>query len=467
MREKWQKIDDLFHPKSVAIVGASPNPLARGYDYIRGFMEFGFEGDIFPINPKVDEILGLKVYPSIKDVPKTVDYVITCIPAPSVPQLVEECATKGVKVIQLFTAGFSETGEEEGVKLEEELVQRAHRAGIRVIGPNCMGVHYPKAGLALAWLPFAKGSGPVGAISQSGGHSVLLLSSGYLRGIRFSKVISFGNACDLNETDFLEYLTFDPETEIIAIYIEGVKDGQRFINALKRAVTAKPVIITKGGRTTAGTRAVSSHTGALAGKVEMWHALFKQLKVIQVDSIDEMIDSILPFIYFPPLKGRNVGIIGVGGGASVLAADECEREGLYVPPLAPEVRGRLREFTPVAGTSIANPIDTIEVFNPDNFKRTLELVGGWDEIHLLFCQLVIDPWRGEELINNLADCFIAVKKVIDKPVAAILQPVATPKGLQLLYTIQRKLIEAGIPVYPSFARAAKAVNNFLSYNLRG
>jgi acyl-CoA synthetase (NDP forming) len=180
-----------------------------------------------------------------------------------------------------------------------------------------------------------------------------------------------------------------------------------------------------------------------------------------------MIDSILPFIYFPPLKGRNVGIIGVGGGASVLAADECEREGLYVPPLAPEVRGRLREFTPVAGTSIANPIDTIEVFNPDNFKRTLELVGGWDEIHLLFCQLVIDPWRGEELINNLADCFIAVKKVIDKPVAAILQPVATPKGLQLLYTIQRKLIEAGIPVYPSFARAAKAVNNFLSYNLRG
>jgi acyl-CoA synthetase (NDP forming) len=463
------KLDNLLHPSSIAIIGASADPTSKGYDYLKGIMEFDFGGELYPVNPKGGEILGLKAYPSVKDIPGTIDYVISCIPAQPTIELIEDCAIKGAKVLQLFAAGFSETGEEEGRKLEEELVQKAQKRGIRVIGPNCIGVHYPKGGLAFARAKFSKRSGPVGCLVQSGGHAWTLVSNGSLRGISFSKVISFGNACDLNESDFLECLANDPETEVITAYVEGIKNGPRFINAAKKAAQAKPVIMFKGGRTEAGRRATVSHTGALAGQDLIWDALFHQARVIRVYSLDELIDTVLPFIYFPEIKSPNVGIVGAGGGASVQAADECESKGLLVPPLPPELRHRLKEFTPLVGSSLGNPVDTVEIWNPQHFIRTLELVATWDGIDLLIAHAVIEiaaQWQGQSVLDGIIDALLTTAKGLSKPMAVVLQSFGTPRGLNMLYSIQKRFVQAGIPVYPTVARAANAMSKFIEYHNR-
>ena len=254
-------------------------------------VRYEFEGRLYPVNPKVDEILGLKAYPNVRDIPGPVDHVICSIPAPLVPQLIEDCVAKGVKVVHMFTAGFSETGEEEGVRLEAKILQIAKRGGIRLIGPNCMGIYCPSSHISFDEA-FPKESGVVGFFSQSGANASELAHMGALRGIHFSKVVSYGNALDLNEVELLEYFIQDPETEIIAAYIEGVKDGQRFVRLLREAAQVKPTIVLKGGRTQSGTGAVASHTGSLAGEDEVFDALCRQMGAIRVYSLEELADVI-------------------------------------------------------------------------------------------------------------------------------------------------------------------------------
>jgi len=466
---KIHYLEELIHPRSVAIVGASANPTAKAYDYLKGMIEFDFPGSLYPINPKASEILGLKAFPSVRDVPGTIDYAISCIPAEAAPQLVEDCASKGAKVLQLYTAGFSETGAEEGRRLEEELVRRARRNGMRIIGPNCIGVHYPEGRLAFGRAKFSLDSGEVGCLVQSGGHAWTLLSQGSLRGIRFSKVFSFGNASDLNESDFLEYLAEDPKTRVITAYIEGVKSGQRFLEAIAKAAAAKPVIIVKGGKTEAGMRAVASHTGSLAGSDLIWDTILRQTGAIRVYNIDELIDTILPFVYFPPMKGHNVGIVGGGGGASVQAADDCETKGLIVPHLAPEIRQRLEEFTPLAGSSLRNPVDAVEIWSAQNFLHILEIIAAWDKIDFLLAHAIIEltaQWKGKSVLEGMIDSLLATKGRLTKPMAVILQSFGTPKGLAMLYDIQKRFVEARIPVYPTTARAANAISKFVAYHNR-
>ena len=459
----------MIHPRSIAIVGASANPVAKGYDYLKGLMEFGFTGNIYPVNPKETEILGLKAFPNVRDIPITIDYAISCIPAEATLQLVEDCASKGAKVLQLYTAGFSETGEDEGRMLEEELVRRAHRNAMRVIGPNCIGVHYPKGGLAFGRARFSHKSGVVGCLVQSGGHAWALVSQGALRGIHFSKIFSFGNASDLDESDFMEYLAEDPETRVIAAYVEGVKNGQRFLEAITKATTVKPVIMLKGGRTEAGLRAVASHTGSLAGSDLIWDAMIRQTGAIRVCDIDELIDTILPFLYFPPVKGRNVAIVGVGGGASVQAADDCETKGLTVPPLSPEVRGRLKEFTQLAGSSLRNPVDTVGMWSSQHFLHTLEILAAWDKIDFLLAHATIEltaQWRGLSVLEGVVNSLLAIRERDIKPTTVILQSFGTAKGLATLHDIQKRFVEAKIPLYPTIARAAGAISKFVAYNNR-
>ena len=462
-------LDTLIHPNSIAIVGASANPAAKGYDYLKGMLEFESAVKIYPVNPKASELLGVKSYANIKDIPGNVDYAVCCIPADLSIELIKDCATKGVKVLQLYTSGFSETGEEEGVKLEQELVRCARESGIRIIGPNCIGVHYPKAGLAFARSRFSLQSGTVSGLIQSGGHAWALVSKGFLSGIRFSKVISFGNACDIDESDLLDYLADDTETTIIASYIEGVKDGRRFANVIKKAAKTKPVIIFKGGRTEAGGRAVASHTGALAGSDIVWDALFRQTRAIRVYSLDEMIDTILPFIYFPKVTGRNIGIVGIGGGASVQITDDCGSRGLAVPPLPPGIREKLKEFTPIAGSGLQNPVDTAEIWNPQNFMRTLGLVASWDKIDVLLAHALIEmtaQWQGQSVLQGIVDSILSSGKTIGKPMAVILQSYGTSTGMAVLHEVRKNFIKAGVPVYPTFAQAANAISKFIEYNNR-
>ena len=308
-------IESLFHPRSIAVMGVSTDATRwnAGQRFVKALLESGFTGTVYPVNLDGNEIFGLKVYHSLREIPGAVDYVISAIPAENTLQLIADCGDKGVKAVHMFTAGFSETGERALGDLELAVASLARQRGVRIIGPNCMGLYCAKSGLSFR-TNFPRQSGPVGFISQSGGNTTYGVLEAAVRGVYFSKVVSYGNACDLNETDFLEYLTGDPETKIIAAYIEGVVDGRNFIEVLRRATAIKPVVIFKGGTTETGARTASSHTSAIAGSDRIWSTLLRQVGAFQVDSIEEMVDVLLLFTYMSPSKGRKAAVIGLGGG---------------------------------------------------------------------------------------------------------------------------------------------------------
>jgi len=238
-------LQPLFYPTSIALAGVTvDNPQHWTRTFLDSLLEFQFEGSLYLVNPRGGEIQGIRVYQRFTDIPQNVDYVISTVPAKAAAGLIEECANKGVKAIHFCTAGFSETGEEEGVRFEAQLADLSQRTGVRIIGPNCMGIYCPGSRVSFR-AEFPKESGPVGFISQSGGNTPGLINRVMSRGVRFSKVISYGNACDLNESDFLEYLAADSETKIIGLYIEGVKDGTRFRQALQKAAEEKAIILLK------------------------------------------------------------------------------------------------------------------------------------------------------------------------------------------------------------------------------
>jgi len=466
------EMEYLFHPRSVAIVGISSDPTAPRRDrFLRPLIDFRFEGQIYPINPKGGDILGLKILPSIGDIPGEVDYVIGTLPAKFSPQLIRDCVAKGVRFVYFFTAGFSETGDDEGIALEAELVRIAGDGSVRIVGPNCMGVYCPEARLSFR-SDFPREQGPVGALCQSGGNSILLVQMGAARGIRFSKVVSYGNGCDLNESDFLDYFVEDPETKMIAIYIEGVKDGQRFSEVLARAAAVKPVILLKGGVSEAGTRAVAGHTGALAGRDAAWDALCKQMGVIRVYTLEELCDLLVTFQFMPLPKGRNVVIVGVGGGASVLATDDCENSGLKVPPLPQEFRDRILEFTPKAGNILKNPIDSQLIFwEPSQFVKTTKVVSQWDGIDFVITLLgssdVFPAYtRKLTMYGLMVKTMLESSAASSKPVAIVLQPGIHPEQYMEAFSAQQEFVSAGFPVYPTVARAANAIGKFIDYHSR-
>jgi len=293
------ELDYIFHPRSIAIAGVSTKESGGfgGGSFVGSLQEIGFRGPIYLVHPTAPAIRGLKCYPTLLDIPDEVDYVISSVNARFVPALLEACITKGVKVLHLFTAGFTETGDAEKAKMEQSLIARAREAGIRVIGPNCMGLYVPEARLAMMGSQIAE-AGPVGMVSQSGMNAGEFIRYAIPRGIRCSKVISFGNGADLKAADFFEYLSDDPNTEIIMAYLEGIQDGPRLASAIRRAGATKPVAILKGGRTEAGARAANSHTASLAGSLQVEEEVKQRLLEIEgaaerVAQLAEVIDDLL------------------------------------------------------------------------------------------------------------------------------------------------------------------------------
>lgn len=458
-------LEYIFHPRSIAIVGVSrdPSSYATGF-FLKPLIQFSYEGKIYPINPKVREILGVKAYTSILDVPGPVEYVICCIRAELTPQLMRECVTKGVKVIQFFTSGFNETGEKKGTRLEREITEIAHQGGMRVIGPNCLGIYCPSSRISFD-ASFPKESGSVGFLCQSGGNSIELVQLGDARGVRFSKVVSFGNACDLNEADFMEYFAHDPQTKVIVGYLEGTNEGKRFARALREAVRAKPVIMLKGGVGRAGAEAVTSHTGALAGNNAVWDSLFRQLGVIQVYDLEELVDLLLLFQHLKPLKGKRVGLVGTGGGRSILAADSCEKEGLSVPPFPEAVRKKLKKLAPekaYPGTSVRNPVDSSGLdWNPDIFSQILKTISDYDGLDLILTYTRMT--FGTEKVAKVIDSLTETKKNLDKPVVMVVRHSEEPKTVSYAFEIQNRCHQASIPAFPTFSRAARAISKFIQY----
>ena len=465
----FAELEAIFHPRSIAVAGASDKAISQGHEYVRCLLDFGYRGPIYPINPKLDKVLGLKAYPSLLEVPKSVDYVISCIPAAGVLKLADDCARKGVKAIQFFTARFSETGRQEAAVLEKELKRRAQRAGIRIIGPNCMGLYYPKE--RISFRPeLAKEAGPIGFLSQSGGNAVELCYHGSLQGLRFSKVISYGNGLDLNEVDFLEYFARDKETRVIAAYVEGVSDGRRFLAALKRAAAEKPVVAVKGGRTAAGTQAAASHTAALAGAQQVWRAAVRQAGALEVSTLEDLIDMLLAFAFLPPATGLRLGVVGGGGGRMVQSADLCEEAGLSVPPLPEEMREDLRQRAPEIWDWVINPADqSILAGTAVSGMDILEMMAGRPEFDLLIANVgedwILEFPIGPQLVEHVVERFIQIGGRTPKPMAVVLGPADSPEERRRRPVMEahQKLASAGLPVYPSIERAARAMGAFVRY----
>ena len=462
-------LDFMFHPKSIAVVGASPQPYApSNVHFFYPLLMYGYLGKLYPVHPKADKVHGLKAYRSILEIPEPVDYVISAIPARQVPQLMRDCIAAKVKVVTVFTSGFSEVGTPEGVKMEKEIVEIARRGGIRLVGPNCLGLHCPKAGLSLdPGIP--KLSGNVGFLAQSGGNAREIIVAAAERGIFISKGVSFGNAADLNESDFLEYLTSDADTEIIAAYIEGAKEPARFARALRAAARAKPVIMLKGGVTKAGTGVVASHTGALAGRWEVWDALCRQTGVVQVHHFDDLIDALAAFVHLEPPRGRRVGIIGVGGGASVLAADECENAGLEVPALPERIRRKLLEYTPSVGVGLRNPLDldTDGFMNPELAARTVRIISEWEGIDFLILAVlpgILLAHAHFKVLGKHVEALARVARDVQKPLLVVLRTGGVGKSEEAAEGMQADCQKAGFPVYRSVDGAARAVVRLISYH---
>jgi len=463
-------LDSIFNPRSVAVAGVSTKSEGAGFggiNYLNSLLHCGFKGKIYPVNPKGGEIKGLKVYPNVKDIPEPVDYVISCIPASAALELMRDCAAKGVKGIHFYTSGFSETATKEGDQLEKAACSLARQSGIRVIGPNCMGVYHPKGGLAFV-SDSSNESGSVGLICQSGGNAIYLIRAAAQRGIRFSKAISYGNACDVNESDLLEYLADDPDTKIITAYIEGVNNGQRFKQALNKTASTKPVVVLKAGTSEIGAVAAASHTGSLSGSERIWDGLLHQVGAVRVYSLEELIDMAVTFSYLSLPAGRRTAVLGVGGGTTVLLADDCAGAGLIVPRFPPVTRKELSNLLgSEAGTILNNPVDLSADAWRVGFYDILKVLANSDNIdltmvHFPFSITSLPPPRAETWEFLLQDVLRAYRE-LTKPLVVVIHFLVFEEDCKWMLKAQRKCYEAGIAVYHSIGGAAKAVDRLLRY----
>lgn len=365
-------IDFLFCPQSIAVIGASQDPQKVGYAVLNNIRKYCFTGDIYPINPKSEEMLGLKTYQRINDVKGDVDLAVIAIPAHMVPQALRDCIQKGVKSVVIISAGFKESGTA-GVLLEEELKVLVRESGIRILGPNCLGIINTANNLNAT---FAAGMLPKGRLSffsQSGALGIAILDWAIGNKIGFSKFISLGNKADLNETDFIEYFIDDPETDIILGYIEDVVDGMRFLEIAQKATRVKPIILVKSGGTQAGARAASSHTGALAGSENAFNAAFKQTGIIRADGIEDLFETAKAFNSKKLPVGNNLLIVTNAGGPGIIAADTAEKSGINLPQLSRETIDQLMSVLP-KNASLYNPVDIIGDATSERYAAVLDRV---------------------------------------------------------------------------------------------
>lgn len=469
-------LDAIFRPRSVAVVGASPwvfGASGAGAAFIRALKELGFPL-IYPVNPKHEEIEGLRCYPDLLSIDGPVDHVISAVPARAVSNVLKEVIAKGSRTLHLFTAGFSETAEDGAEEIEKDIAAKAVQAGVRVLGPNCMGLYVPAARLSFTpGMPAEPG--PVAMISQSGTNAGEMVRSSTHRGIRFSKVVSYGNGADIGANELLEYLAQDPETEIITAYVEGIGDGRGLMRALGRAAAVKPMIILKGGRTVAGGRAAYSHTASLAGSTEIFEAACRQAGAIQVTSVDEMVDLAVAFRFIRGLRGPRLGVVGGGGGFSVFAADEVEAAGLDCPLLPEETQAELLEFIPLAGSSVRNPVDAFVSFDPTRLGKTLSAVGQAPSVdavlfHIDFASpaaayapIASDP---ESFIGLLVREIEAAQAASGKPIIVAANQALDVKAVEYTLLFQEHCQRASIPVYPTIPRALAAIAAYLRWTER-
>jgi len=349
-----EELHPLFNPRSVAVIGATNNWNKWGFSTFTS-ARHGFEGEVYPVNNTESEVLGRKAFARVTDIPGQVDLAVFVIPASSVPSVMEDCVAKGVKAGVIISAGFAETGEE-GKRLQDEVLRIARKGGLRFIGPNCMGYWSASSELRAFMFPMPVKDGPLAFVSQGGNVGGAVIMSGYRRGLGFHRYVSCGCAADIQIEDYIEHFGEDPEVKVILAYVEGLSEGGRFLEKVRRVTTRKPVVVLKAGRTDAAARAITSHSGALAGSDEAYDAAFQSIGVSRVETPEELLDVAIGFLTQPLPRGRNVAILTPGGSYGVLCADACASEGLNVVRLPDETVAALDKVFPPRW-SHGNPVD--------------------------------------------------------------------------------------------------------------
>jgi acetyltransferase len=363
-------LDAIFRPKSLAVVGASNAPEKYGYIILKNILDAGFAGAVYPVNPKATEILGRPCTKSVADLPPDVDLAVIIIPAKAVPQAVADCGQRGIRAAIIISGGFAESGEE-GSALQRDVVEAARRFGLRIVGPNCQGVNNPHHGLCASW-PLLTLTGDIAVISQSGTVGAALMDWASQEQLGCSAFVSMGNRSDVDETDLIEYFAQDPHTRAIAAYLEGVKDLARFREVASRCT--KPIVILKSGRTVEGRRAAESHTRSLAGRDELYTALFRQLRIHRADTLEDLYDAAKALAYLPRPRGRRVVTITSSGGSGILATDWAEWSGLTIAPLPGPVADSLRGVLP-PHCIVANPLDLTGDANAVLYRQVADATG--------------------------------------------------------------------------------------------
>jgi len=455
--ERIRQMDRLFNPSSIAIIGASKEPRKTGSRYLAGLINGDFQGKLYPVNPGESEIMGLKSYPRITEIPGEVDLAFVTVPAAIVPQVIGDCSQKGVKFVVVHTAGFSELGAE-GRKLEEEMLRLAWQGGTRIIGPNCMGFYCPEAGInTVASAPANKQEvGSVAFAGQSGWATENMIITGYERGLRFSKVVSIGNQSDLTIEDMLEYFADDAATRVIAFYIEGIKRGGDFYRLLKQVCKKKPVIVWKAGRTETGARAAASHTGSMAGSGVVVDAALMQSGAVIAGNFDELLDMVIGFTSPVLPAGNKLALLVEAGGGAVAGCDAAEALGFELPTLSAETQGELVEWLRGIIPPFARPRNPVDIVWGPATNR--------NEFYLQCCRIVVREVESLVLINygeyddSFAEGMAHLRDETGKTLFVIPgHPGESREGMQ-------RLTRNGIPTFTIPERALKVLSAMYRYS---
>jgi acyl-CoA synthetase (NDP forming) len=462
-------IKEMLEIHSVAIVGVSEK---LGYYWVHSMLQWSHNLKVWLVSLRGGEVLGHKIYTSLSEVPEKIDYAIIAVPYRFVPQALKECHEKGAKGVTIFTSGFSELGTAEGKQREEEIRAILDELNMRAFGPNCMGLMYPKLGFA--FMPTVKRlAGNVGFLSQSGGVAIATYTSGVEAGVGFSKVFSFGNQVDITVQELLDFLANDDETKAIGAYIEGAKDGRKILDSLLVAAKIKPVVVLKGGRTAEGARTASSHTGALAGSDAIWKAVFKQANVEMVYTIEDLVATLGIFSLSPKPKTRDVGIVAISGGTSVIYTDLCIENGLSVPRTSQDIIAKLDPLIRDVGTGLNNPIDLAADYYQDQTTSDVVRIVAQDpqfsslifeaDVHNMYQVATImdaqdvltDYWRA---VAKAGKDIVAKEK---KPVLVVVPDVAYPTARTEAWQV---FVNEGLPVFHNMSEAVRALSRVCRHN---
>lgn len=450
-------LEAFFKPKSVAVVGASREPRKFGHVILKNFAESEFKGKAYPVNPKAENVLGLKTYSSVREIPGPLDLAIVAVPAFTVPSVVDDCLSKEVRACIIVSGGFKEVGGK-GEKLELEIKSKIKGSKLRIIGPNCIGVYDPVNHVDTLFLPTYRlrrpKQGPIAFISQSGAFGSAVLDWAASQDIGISKFISIGNKIDVDEVDLLNYLMHDPSTKCITLYLESIARGRAFLEASSKVAKKKPLIVLKGGVTQEGASAALSHTGSLAGSARVVEGAFEQAGIIQARAVEELFDYARALAYQPtPENSRNIAIVTNGGGFGVISADGASEMGLGLAKFSPETMAKLREKMPKYSTP-RNPLDLVGDADVERYRIALNTVSSDTAVGIV---LVIVLLQTSFIESDVVDAITEAQVTYRKPT------IVCTVGGEFTQILVKMLEESRIPSYPTPERAISAINALVHY----